>query len=83
MYPNGTAVTLDLEFRPISIKSGESVEPSTMALVIGNPLTVQVLTLKMIPVTPKCFPIPSECMNQSYMLCVPFFFGLRMTARRK
>ncbi len=42
MYPNGTAVTVDLEFRPISITLSDREEPRTMALVIGNPVTVQV-----------------------------------------
>jgi hypothetical protein len=42
MYPNGVAVTIDLEFRPISIQMTDNVEARTMALVMGTPLTLQV-----------------------------------------
>ncbi len=42
MYPDGKAVTIDLEFRPINMKLSDNAEPSTMALVMGSPLDVQV-----------------------------------------
>jgi hypothetical protein len=42
MYPNGVAVTIDLEFRPISIQLSDNAEAHTMALVMGTPLTLQV-----------------------------------------
>lgn len=46
MYPNGVAVTLDLECRPIHVKSGDLKKDSrTMALMIGNPLSAQVVWL--------------------------------------
>ena len=43
MYPNGTAVTMDVELRPIKIKFSESAEPNTMVLAIANPVSVQVI----------------------------------------
>ena len=43
MYPSGTAVTMDLECRPISIKLCENMEPSTLVMVMANPVDLQVM----------------------------------------
>jgi hypothetical protein len=47
MYPNGVAVTLDLEYRPIRFKSSEDVDAIALVMMTGIPLLVQVLFWKL------------------------------------
>jgi hypothetical protein len=43
MYPNGVAVTLDLEYRPIRLKNSQDLDAIALVMMTGIPLLVQVL----------------------------------------